>query len=45
MFLEERKKKCLSIINGSHEEQYAKLWDYKVELMKRNPRSTIEIDF
>ncbi|XP_074378314.1 uncharacterized protein LOC141719847 [Apium graveolens] len=42
--LRKARRKCMKTINGTHEEQYEKLWDYKIELLKRNPNSTVEID-
>lgn len=42
--LRRAKRKCLRIINGTDDEQYGRLWDYKNELLKRNPNSTVEID-
>ncbi|XP_074356578.1 uncharacterized protein LOC141696322 [Apium graveolens] len=37
-------RKCMKMINGSQEEQFQKLWDYKTELLKKNPNSTVEIE-
>ena len=34
----------MRIMNGTLEEQFQKLWDYRTELLKRNPNSTVEID-
>ena len=42
--LRKARRKCMKIINGTLEEQFAKLWDYKTELLKRNPNSTVVID-
>lgn len=42
--LRKARRKCMSIINGTLEEQFQKLWDYKTELLKRNPNSTVEIE-
>ncbi|XP_074362497.1 uncharacterized protein LOC141702785 [Apium graveolens] len=38
--LRKARRKCMRIINGTLEE----LWDYKSELLKRNPNSTVEIE-
>ncbi|KAL8135487.1 hypothetical protein AgCh_010215 [Apium graveolens] len=38
--LRKARRKCMKTINGTHEEQYEKLLDYKTELLKRNPNST-----
>ncbi|KAL7189675.1 hypothetical protein ACSBR1_039339 [Camellia fascicularis] len=35
------KRKAQELFEGSHEEQYAKLWDYCEEIRKSNPGSTI----
>ena len=43
--LRRAKRKCLKAINGSDADQYAKLWDYKQELLNRNPNSTVEMEF
>ncbi|KAK3041474.1 hypothetical protein RJ639_000451 [Escallonia herrerae] len=37
------RRKAISVIEGSIKEQYARLWDYKVELEITNPNSTVEI--
>ena len=42
--LRKARKKCMKIINGTQEEQFQRLWDYKIELLKRNPNSTVEIE-
>lgn len=42
--LRKTRRKCMKIINGTLEEQYDKLWDYKTELLRRNPNSTVEIE-
>lgn len=43
--LRRAKRKCIKEIKGSDADQYAKLWDYKQELLARNPDSTIELEF
>ncbi|KAL7233853.1 hypothetical protein ACSBR1_017459 [Camellia fascicularis] len=35
------KRKAQDLIEGNHEEQYAKLWDYCEEIRRSNPGSTI----
>ncbi|KAG8381383.1 hypothetical protein BUALT_Bualt06G0116500 [Buddleja alternifolia] len=35
------KMKALKTIEGNHENQYAKLWDYAAELRRTNPGSTV----
>ncbi|WOH01020.1 hypothetical protein DCAR_0520398 [Daucus carota subsp. sativus] len=44
-FLLRAKRKAMKIIHGSDAEQYSKLWDYRTELIARNPNSTIELEF
>ena len=43
--LRRAKRKAMKIIHGSDAEQYSKLWDYRNELIARNPNSTIELEF
>ena len=43
--LRRAKRKRMKQINGYDADQYAKLWDYKEELLARNPDSTIELEF
>lgn len=43
--LRRAKRKCLKMIYGDDGEQYAKLFDYRTELLKRNPHSTVEMEF
>lgn len=38
------KRRALDMVEGSHKEQYAKLWDYSIELRRSNPGSTIKMD-
>lgn len=37
------KRRALDLVEGSHKEQYAALWDYCNELKRSNPGSTIMI--
>ena len=43
--LRRAKRKAMKIIHGSDAEQYSKLWDYRTELLARNPNSTVELEF
>lgn len=43
--LRRARRKCLMKIKGIDAEQYSKLWDYKNELLARNPNSTVELVF
>ena len=43
--LRRAKRKAMKIIHGSDAEQYSKLWDYRTELIARNPNSAIELEF
>ncbi|CAE5993308.1 unnamed protein product [Arabidopsis arenosa] len=37
------KAKALSVIEAEHEEQFARLKDYRLELIESNPESTVEV--
>ncbi|CAN1165423.1 hypothetical protein LINPERHAP2_LOCUS26143 [Linum perenne] len=39
------KQAALLMIHGEEGEQWGKLWDYKVELERTNPGSTVSIDY
>ena len=43
--LRRARRKCMKNIKGIDADQYAKLWDYRMELLQRNPNSTIELQF
>ncbi|WOG95592.1 hypothetical protein DCAR_0414917 [Daucus carota subsp. sativus] len=43
--LRRARRKCMKNIKGIDADQYAKLWDYRMDLLQRNPNSTIELQF
>lgn len=43
--LRRAKRKAMKVIKGIDAKQYAKLWDYRTELLAKNPNSTIELLF
>ena len=38
------RKKANTVIEGTYKEQYASLWDYRAEIKRSNPGSTVEFD-